>query len=190
MQVREGMTEMVLTVGPGHTLRGVAQLMSQRQVGAAVVMDPDGHGPGIITERDILVSRRLRAGSRPRVRRRPSDARCRVRRARLVAGGGRRGDGARRLPSSDRPRTGGDGRHPVGARRRALLDRRWGDLPGARQGGRGVKGRWHACPWGGARPATAHGGRWRTGVRARSTALPWRRNRLSPRLSARRAGAR
>jgi CBS domain-containing protein len=56
MQVREGMTEMVLTVGPGHTLRGVAQLMSQRQVGAAVVMDPDGHGPGIITERDILVS--------------------------------------------------------------------------------------------------------------------------------------
>jgi CBS domain-containing protein len=56
MQVREGMTEMVLTVGPGHTLRGVARLMSQRQVGAAVVMDPDGHGPGIITERDILVS--------------------------------------------------------------------------------------------------------------------------------------
>ncbi|HYB22810.1 MAG TPA: CBS domain-containing protein [Solirubrobacteraceae bacterium] len=56
MQVRDGMTEMVLTVGPGHTLRGVARLMSERQVGAAVVMDPDGHGPGIITERDILVS--------------------------------------------------------------------------------------------------------------------------------------
>jgi CBS domain-containing protein len=56
MKVHEGMTEMVLTVGPGHTLRGVARLMSQRQVGAAVVMDPDGHGPGIITERDILVS--------------------------------------------------------------------------------------------------------------------------------------
>ncbi len=56
MQVREGMTRMVLTVGPGHTLRGVARLMAQRKVGAAVVMDPDGHGPGIITERDILVS--------------------------------------------------------------------------------------------------------------------------------------
>ncbi len=56
MQVHEGMTQMVLTVAPGHTLRGVARLMSQRQVGAAVVMDPDGHGPGIITERDILVS--------------------------------------------------------------------------------------------------------------------------------------
>jgi CBS domain-containing protein len=30
--------------------------MSERRVGAAVVLDPDGHGPGIITERDILVS--------------------------------------------------------------------------------------------------------------------------------------
>lgn len=56
MQVSEGMTHMVLTVGPGHTLRGVARLMAQRKVGAAVVMDPDGHGPGIITERDILLS--------------------------------------------------------------------------------------------------------------------------------------
>jgi len=45
---------MVLTVGPGHTLRAVARLMSQRAVGAAVVMDPDGNGPGIITERDVL----------------------------------------------------------------------------------------------------------------------------------------
>jgi CBS domain-containing protein len=56
MQVRDGMTHMVLTVGPGHTLRSVARLMSQRGVGAAVVMDPDGHGPGIITERDVLVA--------------------------------------------------------------------------------------------------------------------------------------
>jgi CBS domain-containing protein len=56
MQVHEGMSEMVLTVGPGHTLRAVARLMSEREVGAAVVMDPDGNGPGIITERDILVS--------------------------------------------------------------------------------------------------------------------------------------
>lgn len=56
MQVREGMSPMVLTVGPGHTLRAVARLMSERSVGAAVVIDPDGHGPGIVTERDILVS--------------------------------------------------------------------------------------------------------------------------------------
>jgi CBS domain-containing protein len=56
MQVREGMSRTVLTVGPGHTLSAVARLMSERQVGAAVVMDPDGYGPGIITERDILVA--------------------------------------------------------------------------------------------------------------------------------------
>ena len=56
MEVREGMTPAVLTVGPGHTLRAVARLMSDRGVGAAVVIDPDGHGPGIITERDILQS--------------------------------------------------------------------------------------------------------------------------------------
>jgi CBS domain-containing protein len=56
MQVRDGMSGTVLTVGPGHTLRAVARVMSERKVGAAVVMDPDGAGPGIITERDILIS--------------------------------------------------------------------------------------------------------------------------------------
>jgi CBS domain-containing protein len=63
VQVRDGMTQMVLTVGPGHTLREVARLMSERQVGAAAVLDPDGHGPGIITERDILLS--IGAGQQP-----------------------------------------------------------------------------------------------------------------------------
>lgn len=56
MQVREGMSPTVLSVGPGHTLREAAKLMSERQVGAAVVNDPDGNGPAIITERDILLS--------------------------------------------------------------------------------------------------------------------------------------
>ena len=56
MQVRDGMSEMVLTVGPGHTLRQAAQLMSKRRVGAAVVMDPESSGPGILTERDLLDS--------------------------------------------------------------------------------------------------------------------------------------
>jgi CBS domain-containing protein len=65
MQVREGMTPTVLTVGPGHTLRAVARLMSDRGVGAAVVIDPEGHGPGIITERDIL--RSLARGQDPDV---------------------------------------------------------------------------------------------------------------------------
>ncbi|HEY0516979.1 MAG TPA: CBS domain-containing protein [Solirubrobacteraceae bacterium] len=57
------MSRTVLTVGPGHSLQAVARLMSERQVGAAVVMDPDGHGPGIITERDILVA--IGAGQSP-----------------------------------------------------------------------------------------------------------------------------
>ena len=54
MQVRDGMSTVVLTVGPGHTLRNAARLMSERHVGAAVVLDPDGQGPGILTERDVL----------------------------------------------------------------------------------------------------------------------------------------
>jgi CBS domain-containing protein len=50
------MTDVVLTVGPGHTLRDAASAMLRRNVGAAVVLDPDAPGPGVITERDILVS--------------------------------------------------------------------------------------------------------------------------------------
>src|SRR3954471_17733777 len=54
MQVRDAMSKTVLVVGPDHTLRQAAQLMSSRRVGAAVVIDPDGAGTGILTERDIL----------------------------------------------------------------------------------------------------------------------------------------
>jgi CBS domain-containing protein len=54
MRVREGMSTVVLTIGPGHTLRQAAHLMSDRRVGAAVVLDPDSPGPGILTERDVL----------------------------------------------------------------------------------------------------------------------------------------
>src|SRR5512144_386534 len=63
MQVREGMTSVVLTVGPGHTLRHAAAQMADRSVGAAVVLDPDGAGPGILTERDVLQS--VAAGQDP-----------------------------------------------------------------------------------------------------------------------------
>jgi CBS domain-containing protein len=48
------MSTVVLTVGPGHTLRQAARLMSERKVGAAVVLDPEAEGPGILTERDVL----------------------------------------------------------------------------------------------------------------------------------------
>jgi CBS domain-containing protein len=52
--VRDVMTATVLTVGPAHTVRQVAQQMAARRVGAAVVNDPDSEGPGILTERDVL----------------------------------------------------------------------------------------------------------------------------------------
>jgi CBS domain-containing protein len=54
LQVRQGMSSLVLTVGPDHTLQDAARLMAERKVGAAVVIDPESPGPGIITERDIL----------------------------------------------------------------------------------------------------------------------------------------
>ena len=54
MRVRDGMSRVVLMVGPGHTLREAAQLMAERKVGAAVVMDPDAMAPGILTERDVV----------------------------------------------------------------------------------------------------------------------------------------
>ncbi len=63
MQVRDGMSDSVLTVGPSHSLRDAAKAMSERGVGAAVVIDPDQPGPGIVTERDILHS--LGAGEDP-----------------------------------------------------------------------------------------------------------------------------
>ncbi|RAJ71456.1 CBS domain protein [Streptomyces sp. Amel2xB2] len=61
--VRDAMTTVVLTIGPAHTLRQAAALMSARRVGAAVVFDPDTSGLGILTERDILNS--LGAGQDP-----------------------------------------------------------------------------------------------------------------------------
>jgi CBS domain-containing protein len=56
MMVRDGMSAMVLTVGPGHTLRQAARAMVDKHVGAAVISDPEAPGPAIITERDILDS--------------------------------------------------------------------------------------------------------------------------------------
>jgi CBS domain-containing protein len=63
MQVSDGMSSVVLNVGPGHTLRQAARLMAQRKVGAAVVVDPEGEGPGIFTERDLMSS--IAAGEDP-----------------------------------------------------------------------------------------------------------------------------
>ena len=56
MEVREGMSSVVLTVGPGHTLREAARRMTERSVGAAVVIDEEAPGPRIVSERDVLNS--------------------------------------------------------------------------------------------------------------------------------------
>jgi signal-transduction protein with cAMP-binding, CBS, and nucleotidyltransferase domain len=63
MQVSDGMSSVILTVGPQHSLREAARHMAERKVGAAIVIDPEQPGPGIVTERDILES--IAAGQSP-----------------------------------------------------------------------------------------------------------------------------
>jgi CBS domain-containing protein len=63
VQVRDGMSGLVVTVNPGHSLRDAAKAMAERRVGAAVVIDPEQPGPGIVTERDLLES--IGAGQNP-----------------------------------------------------------------------------------------------------------------------------
>lgn len=54
MRVAEAMTQRVLTVGTRTTVREACRLMGQHKVGAAVVVDDELPGPGIVTERDVL----------------------------------------------------------------------------------------------------------------------------------------
>lgn len=63
MQVRDGMSEVSLTVGPAHTLREAASRMVEEGTGAALVTDGDSPTPGIVTERDLLHS--IAAGQDP-----------------------------------------------------------------------------------------------------------------------------
>jgi CBS domain-containing protein len=63
MKVADGMSTQVLTIGPAHTLREAARMMAARKVGAAIVVNPDHAGVGILTERDILLS--VAAGESP-----------------------------------------------------------------------------------------------------------------------------
>jgi CBS domain-containing protein len=63
VKVRDGMSHLVLTIGPAHTLRQAARMMSKRRIGAAVVIDPEHAGIGILTERDLLDS--IAAGEDP-----------------------------------------------------------------------------------------------------------------------------
>jgi CBS domain-containing protein len=56
VNVREAMTENVFTLSPGTSLRDAAKFMVDHNVGAAVIIDPEEPGPGIITERDLVRS--------------------------------------------------------------------------------------------------------------------------------------
>jgi signal-transduction protein with cAMP-binding, CBS, and nucleotidyltransferase domain len=63
MQVRDGMSEVSLTVGPSHTLREAAGQMVEKGTGSALVSDGESPTPGIVTERDLLIS--VAAGEDP-----------------------------------------------------------------------------------------------------------------------------
>jgi CBS domain-containing protein len=63
VKVKDAMTEDVLTITPNRSLREAAKFMSENNVGAAVIMDPEQPGPGIITERDLV--RSLGSGEDP-----------------------------------------------------------------------------------------------------------------------------
>jgi signal-transduction protein with cAMP-binding, CBS, and nucleotidyltransferase domain len=63
MHVKDGMSQVSLTVGPSHTLREAAAKMVEKGTGAALVNDADRPTPGIVTERDLLIS--VAAGENP-----------------------------------------------------------------------------------------------------------------------------
>jgi CBS domain-containing protein len=63
VKVRDAMTDEVLTMTPGQTLRDAARFLREHNVGAAVIIDPEQPGPGIITERDLV--RSIGAGEDP-----------------------------------------------------------------------------------------------------------------------------
>jgi CBS domain-containing protein len=56
VKVEDAMTDQVLTMEPERSLREAARFMTEHNIGAAVVIDPEAPGPGIITERDLVRS--------------------------------------------------------------------------------------------------------------------------------------
>jgi len=66
MNIQDVMDTELLTIAPETTLREAAQRISERNVGAALLVDPAiGSYPGIITERDLLNA--IAAGDDPDV---------------------------------------------------------------------------------------------------------------------------
>ena len=56
MEIREVMTESVVTASAGAPVREVAELMRDRNVGSVVLLGADGEPAGFITDRDLAVS--------------------------------------------------------------------------------------------------------------------------------------
>jgi CBS domain-containing protein len=55
MRIREVMTSEVVTAVPGCSVRQIAELMRERNVGSVVLTDDDGALAGFITDRDLAV---------------------------------------------------------------------------------------------------------------------------------------
>jgi CBS domain-containing protein len=55
MEIRQIMTEAVVTAPPNATVRQVAALMRDRNVGSVVVIDGSGRPVGMVTDRDLTV---------------------------------------------------------------------------------------------------------------------------------------
>ena len=56
MQIREVMTESVVTAPPDCPVGTIAELMRERNVGSVVLVDGDGAPVGFITDRDLAIS--------------------------------------------------------------------------------------------------------------------------------------
>ena len=56
MEIREVMTESVVTAAPDVPVRQVAEIMRERNVGSVVLIGGDGEAVGFITDRDLAVS--------------------------------------------------------------------------------------------------------------------------------------
>jgi CBS domain-containing protein len=56
VQIRDVMTESVVTAAPDASVREVAELMRERNVGSVVLLGEDGSPQALITDRDLAVS--------------------------------------------------------------------------------------------------------------------------------------
>src|ERR671917_2112183 len=56
MQIREVMTESVVTAPPDCPVGAVAEMMRERNVGSVVLVDGGGAPVGFITDRDVAIS--------------------------------------------------------------------------------------------------------------------------------------